>query len=414
MNNTIALILGSDANAYYMARCWYEFCGEKAFVLAKSPLPFTAYSDLIKLEYDDRIWEEAGFMAALRAFREKHPKETILLVSSNESYARFMAKNREELTLSGFVFAVPDSAIADSFMMKEVFYKTYADSELDLPRTWFYSTASPDPLPCDLPFPLVLKPSNVIAYNHLSFPGKSKIYQIRDHTDLENTVSAIRDAGYRDTLILQDLIPGDDSFLFDAVSYVGADGKVKVLSFARIGLQEHTKNMVGNAAILINGYVGIPGAVPPVENLRSFLERIGYRGWAEFDLKYDARDNTFKVLEINARQGRSSYYVTKLGKNLMQVLYEDLIEKKDLPFCFLDSEVLLSFVPRGVAKQYVRNREFLEKALSLWGKNGNPVNPVNCRADRNFKRRLYLWKKRFRYYKEYKNGYWKEKICADS
>ena len=30
--------------------------------------------------------------------------------------------------------------------------------------------------------------------------------------------------------------------------------KVKILSLAQIGLQEHSKNMVGNAAVLINGY----------------------------------------------------------------------------------------------------------------------------------------------------------------
>ena len=30
--------------------------------------------------------------------------------------------------------------------------------------------------------------------------------------------------------------------------------KVKILSLAQIGLQEHSKNMIGNAAVLINGY----------------------------------------------------------------------------------------------------------------------------------------------------------------
>ena len=52
----------------------------------------------------------------------------------------------------------------------------------------------------------------------------------------------------------QEYIPGDDSHLFDAVVYCDKNRKTKLVSFAQIGLQEHSKNMVGNAAVLINGY----------------------------------------------------------------------------------------------------------------------------------------------------------------
>ena len=55
-------------------------------------------------------------------------------------------------------------------------------------------------------------------------------------------------------IIIQDFIPGDDSCLFDAVAYCSSDKKLRLLSFAQIGRQEHTKNMVGNEAVLISGY----------------------------------------------------------------------------------------------------------------------------------------------------------------
>ena len=59
------------------------------------------------------------------------------------------------------------------------------------------------------------------------------------------------------------------------------------------------------------------------------MERIGYQGFAEVDLKYDSRDGKYKVLEINPRQARCSYYLAAGGHNLIQYLVDDLIYNKE-------------------------------------------------------------------------------------
>ena len=402
--NYKVLIIGSDANAYYMARCYHEYSGKKADVLAKSPLPYTAYSSILNLFYDSSIWSEEGFLAALLNYRKKTAEEKILLISSNESYAELIVKNSEKLRKEGFVFNLPSLSVLSSLMMKEDFYKTYENSCLDLPKTYYFDCKKCEKFEEEALFPLIVKPRNVILYNHISFPGKNKIYKAKSREELNEIISRIRGGGYDDILILQDFIPGDDSFLYDAVSYVDRNGKVKVLSLAQIGLQEHSRNMVGNAAVLINGYHQMGNPEEIESKMKEFLEGIHYRGWAEFDLKYDTRDNKFKVLEINARQGRSSYYVTALGKNLVQVLIEDLIEEKDSEYTFLKEKVLLSFVPRGVAKKYIQNEAYKKEAMRLWK---GRISPVVYKKDRGLMRILYLIKKHFRYYKEYKNGYWK-------
>ena len=180
---------------------------------------------------------------------------------------------------------------------------------------------------------------------------------------------------------------------------------MKLLSFAQIGLQEHSKNMVGNAAVLINGYNQFGGTDEICEKLKSFLENIGYCGFAEFDLKYDYRDNKFKVLEINARQGRSSYYITALGCNPVSILADDLIFNNCKDYGVLKDEVLLSFVPKGIIKKYIVNKDYKDKALALYKK--QHLNPLVFNKDTDFKRKLYLLKKKLRYYKEYKYAYWK-------
>lgn len=399
------LIIGSDANAYYMARCYHEAYHKKAYVLAKGELPYTKYSNILNIFYDFSIWNEEGFLRAIYKFKEEHNNYKTLLISSNESYARMIAKNKEQLLKDNFIFNYPSLDIIDSLMMKETFYKKYQDSCLNLPETYYFDCSKDKTINKKMKYPLILKPSNVIMYNHLSFEGKNKIYQIYSKKELDEVIKRIVDAGYTDTLIIQDFIPGDDTYLFDAVAYVSSKHQVKLLSLAKIGLQEHSKNMVGNAAVLINGYTEGIDTKEIEEEMKTFLEDIKYQGFCEFDLKYDYRDKKFKVLEINARQGRSSYYITGCGYNLVKVLIEDLIEHKDMKYTFLTDRVLLSFVPRGVALKYIKDKEYRQEVIRLWKYR---VNPVNYRKDRNFMRRLYLIKKYFRYYKEYKNGYWKD------
>ncbi|MCQ2449420.1 MAG: carboxylate--amine ligase [Clostridia bacterium] len=400
------LIIGTDANAYYMARCFHEIYHQKATLVGKSPLPYTAYSDILEVRYFDDLWEEIGFLNAVFWCKKELGDKKTLLISSNETYAGFIAKNREKLEAADFVFNYPDKELIDTLMYKESFYKTYADSILDLPATVYYDCKAGGEIPETLTFPVIVKPSNVILYNHLTFEGKNKIYKVENRAELVQTVERICKGGYDDTLILQDFIPGDDSNLFDAVVYSDSTGKVRMLTLAQIGLQEHTRAMVGNAAVLINGYNQYGGTAEITEKIRTFMESIEYRGFAEFDLKYDRRDGKFKVLEINARQGRCSYYICALGCNPVKLLIEDLIEDKHPDYGLLQDEVLLSFVPKGIVKKYIQNNDYRQKALTLW-KMQRPVNPLRYKADKNFKRKLYFAKRNLRYFKDYKNGYWK-------
>ena len=400
------LIIGTDANAYYMARCYHEIYNKKANLLGKKPMIYTKYTNILNVIYNDKIWTEEGFLDAIEDFRKQHPNKKILLISSNETYAEFISKNKDKIH-EQFVHNYPSIDIINSLIMKETFYKTYENSVLDFPKTVYYNCSNPTEISNNFTFPVIIKPSNVIEYNHINFEGKNKIYKVNSKEELVNTVNKIVSNGYKDTLILQEFIPGDDSYLFDSVVYCGKDKKVKLISFAQIGLQEHSKTMVGNAAVLINGFNQYGDNSEMIQTIKTFMEDIGYQGFAEFDMKYDYRDKKFKVLEINARQGRCSYYITPIGYNLVKVLADDLIYNKNMDFKVLDDEVLLSFVPKGVIKKYVVNDVFKKKALSLW-KNG-VVNPLKYKKDTCFKRKLLLARRHIDYYKEYKNGVWENK-----
>lgn len=400
------LIVGADANAYYMARCYHERYNKKAFLIATKPIWFTSLSEIVDIKYYENLWEEREFLRVLDEFYENHKNEKILLVSSTENYITMISKNKEKLE-GKYYFNYPKGEIIDIIVNKELFYKEYDNNSIiSIPKTIYYSCLDDEEVKHDFMYPIIVKPADVVPYRQIDFEGKKKIYKVEDEKELNEVIHCIKKGGYKSTLIIQEYIPGDDSHLFDSVIYSDKNGKVKRITLAQIGLQEHKYDLVGNAAVMINGYNQFGNTEEVLNMVKKFAEAIGYTGFAEFDLKYDSRDKKFKVLEINPRQGRSSYYLTPAGCNLIEILARELIENEKLKYEYLDKEVMLSFVPKKIIKNYIVNEEYKEKALSLWKTH---VNPIKYSKDSSLKRNYTLLRKDLRYFKDYKEGYWKNK-----
>ena len=418
MKDFRVLIIGSDINAYYLARCYHEYTGKKADMLGLigkniKPYAYTKYTKILNMEYVEDFWQEKVFLEKLDEYYEKHKGEKILLVSSNETYGEFIAKNRTELEKK-FYFNYPTVELQRTLVMKDLFYKTYADSCIDLPKTQYFNCAEEEGVELEINFPIIVKPANVIKFKHMTFEGKKKVYCLNSKEELMQVIECFKSGGYDDILIIQEYIPGDDSNLFDAVIYCDKNSKAKLVSFAQIGLQEHCPNMIGNAAVLINGYSQYPGVDEMIEKIKEFMETINYQGFAEFDMKYDYRENKYKVMEINARQGRCSYYITPCGYNLIEVLAQDLIYNKENKFEKVDKEQLLSFVPKSVIKKRITNEEYKKKVLELWKKR---VNPLAYKKDNGIIRKILLMKINQNYRKSYKTNKlnWEEmRRCVDS
>lgn len=397
------IIIGSDANAYYMARCCHEAYGHKVRVFSHMPMSFVNHSNIINATYDKRLWNIDEFADAMNEYVKDIDAKKIVCISSNETYARGLVANKDALD-PRIVFNYVDLDFLESLMMKDLFFEKYKDSGF-LPKTIIYDLN--DDVDFDFDFPIIIKPNDVIDFNHIEFVGKKKIYKINNVDELKETINAFRNSPYKGKLIIQEYIPGDDSALFDGVVYCNTEGICQFFAFAQIGLQEHTTKMVGNAACLINGFDTNGYDEEVILQFKDFMETINFKGLAELDIKYDYRDKKYKILEINARQGRCSYYVTAAGFNLVKYVVDDLVYHLDKDFELVKENILLSYIPKGIIKKYVVNDEFKQKALELY-KQKKVVNPLFYKKDLPLKRILFLIRKYFNYYKDYKNGYWKQ------
>ena len=395
------LIMGTDINAYYMSRCYHELTGKKADIIGNRAMPYTDISNSIIIKDFNN---KENFIKALTEYGEKNKDYEILLIATSDLYVKLVAEEKSLLE-KYYVFNYPDIELVNNLLVKEKFYDIYKDMGLDMPKTYIYPCNKNEDInkikKCFNEYPIIIKPSDGVEYHSLDDTTLAKVYKIHSEEELEKIIKKIENAGYNKNLIIQEFIPGDDSALFDSVFYVGKDKKAKLATFAQIGLQEHTPTGIGNCTVLVNGYDEHGYKEEIVYKLKEFIEKIGYQGFAEFDIKYDVRDNKYKVLEINPRQSRSGYYLTACGYNLVKYLIDDLIKNKNMEFKIIKEKYVLSFVPKIVIKKYIKNNKLKKEIIKLI-KNKKIFNPIDYKKDKNIKRKLYVFYRKFNYIKKYK------------
>ena len=402
-NNIKVLIIGTDINAYYMARCYHELTGRKADLIGKANMAFTSVSKITNIQIEDNLWDNDTFVKVLLNYAEKNKNSRILLIGTNDNYVKLISENKKILE-KYYIFNYPDIEIVNNLLIKEKFYTKYKDMGLDMPLTYFYKCYQNDNIEnvkkYFKEYPIIIKPSDGVEYHHLD-EVLDKVYKVYNDEKLEEVIKKIENAGYNNTLIIQEFIPGDDSALFDSLFYVGKDKEAKLATFAQIGLQEHTPTGIGNCTVLVNGFDEHGYKEEIVYKLKEFIEKIGYQGFAEFDIKYDKRDNKYKVLEINPRHSRSGYYMAACGYNLVETLINDLIQNKEMTFKIIKEKYVLSFVPKKVINKYIENKK-LKKEINILIKNKKLINPLKYKKDMSLGRIKYMFLRDRNYIKKYK------------
>ena len=402
------LILGSDFNAYYMARCYHELYHEKVNVIAKKAIGVVSYSQIVNFKEVADFENADVFVATLNEYAKERKEDTILLIGTSDELVRLIIENKQKLDKK-YVHNYPTLEILNQVLVKDTFYQTFENCEFEIPKTYIYPCGKNVKLDEEkvqkLMYPLIVKPGNNIEYHQHKFEGMFKVFKVHSREELGEVIEKIERSGYQSNLVIQEFIPGDDCALFDSVFYCSKDKKVQLMTLAQIGLQERNPGGIGNCTVLVNGFNEHGYDETSVEPLKKFMERIGYQGFAEFDLKYDDRDKKYKVLEINPRQARCSYYLAAGGHNLVQYLIDDLIYHKEKPCTLMKEKIALSFVPQSVIKKYVTSEPLRKEILEL-AKQKKMVNPLKYRADKDFRRRLYLIAKDFNYKKKYKKLSW--------
>lgn len=397
----VPVIVGTDINTYLTSISFHEEFGVRPYLLGRNSLGPTHYSGLFsRIKYDSEIEDPDALVRALRqyAYEIPHGGRPLVLIGTSDKYVRLIVENRESLQ-DLYLMNVPAPEVNDALQDKKAFCELAERHGLPIPDTYFHRVG--DPLTVAVKrYPVVVKPSNGIEYFRTQFDGQEKVYKVDSISELRGVVDRIESSGYRDDLIIQDYIPGDDTTNWDSVLYLNTQGEAELVTLAQVALQEHMASAVGNYTAVVARY-----DEPVMTLLVQFLEKVGYTGIANADLRYDRRDGQYKVLEFNTRQGRSSYYSTQLGHNLTRYLADDLIHGAAKKLQYAQGETLFTIVPRYILRRYVKDPAMLAEVKRLI-RSGKWRRPLWYRGDRSLKRRAFLMMRDYRYAAKYRDAQW--------
>lgn len=378
-------LLGSDINVYGMARAFHEQYGITSKAYAHFQLAPTKYSHIVDVSvvphFDELTVFKTYMMALGQRFHSEHPGTVALLIPCGDVYANLLSQCGDALR-QYFVYNTLDDDLSQRLSYKSSFYTMCEQFNLPHPLTTTVDkegVARGDYKHLPFNFPVAMKAADSVAWLDIDFPGRKKAFIINSAEELDDLIQRSYKAGYASEMVIQDFIPGGDDRMRVLNAYVDQHHRVRMMFLGHPLLEDPTPVAVGNYAAILPDY-----NEEVFRTIADFLERIGYEGVANFDMKYDIRDHQYKLFEINLRQGRSSYFVTLNGYNLAKYFVDDLVEDTEFDgtTVFGRGNKLWLEIPRSIFKRYVADNADKQTALRML-KEGNWGTTLEYAKDMN-------------------------------
>ncbi|MCI8285351.1 MAG: hypothetical protein HFE90_08840 [Firmicutes bacterium] len=381
----VPVILGGDITAYSLARSFHEEYGIKSVAVSMLKSVMISYSSIIENIVETDMDNGENFVRRLVEIAGRYPKRKRLLLACGDWYVRLIAENRDELE-SYYIIPYIGEELLNRLVLKNSFYDICEEIGVPYPETFVYDCSDPKPLDFKFSYPVIAKPASSAAYHYADFRGKKKVFCLETEAELSAMLKNLSESSYDYKFLIQDRIPGPDDNMRILTCYCDRFGKVRFFSSGHVLMEENTDMGIGNPVAIINDI-----NTEIMENAKRLLEYVGYKGFANFDIKYDERDHSYRFFEINTRLGRSNYYVTGSGFNAVKWIVDDLIYEKDFDgeTIVADNEdSLYTVVPKKVLTDNVKDEKLKKRISDLWNK-GCVHNPIDYSGDKNLMHRLY-------------------------
>ena len=378
------LLFGGDINVYSVARAFHEAYGVRSIAFGKYPSFPCKGSAILDYRVCPDNENAETFRRNVADVARECAGKTVLLLGCGDSYVQLAARYNGTFPENVVAPYIPGELL-DTLINKEKFYALCDEHGIDHPATFIYDKSMGHDFTLPWGPPYIAKPADSVAYWACGDASLNKVYVCQSWEELLASLDKVYAAGYQDHMVLQEFIPGDDSYMRVLTNYSDRNGQVKLMCLGHVLMEEHSPHCIGNHAVILTE------CDKELESkIKTLLESLHYTGFSNFDIKYDRRDGKYKAFEINCRQGRSNYYVTGSGHNIARLVVEDRLLHHDLPFVMTEDQSLWRMVPRQIAFKFSPKKYHAQmKALITAGKDHHSL---EYEGDASLKRRLRVMK----------------------
>lgn len=425
----VPVVFGADTLGYSYAREFASVYGVQTRVVAPLDIKYTSSSRFTDYAVIPSIDSEEGIVGWLRehagSFGGKTP---VAIGGASDAHARTLSRNRPELERLGYAVPYASFGVLDRVIQKDRFYGICERLGMPHPKTWLLPVNGADErFACDdnatleriddagfesLDYPVIAKPSNSAAWHYADLRDRHKVYVVESAERMREVARDVRDSGYDRYLVIQEMLDDSDDALFSLTLFcegvapaagTGAGAGVGAREGAAAGargegtspvplrvsghvlVQDRSATGIGNPLVILGE--SHPELLDAAER---FLVATGYEGFANFDVMRDAKTGELKFLEVNARPGRNTYYVSLAGCSFVRPIVEHFVHRRPLAEALGDAlrtsdDFMFSMLPPAVVRKEVAGRPELDRALEMIasGKAGNPLmNPADCLRQR--------------------------------
>lgn len=397
----LPVLLGGDIGSYSLARAFNEAYGVKPILMSTTLNGVVRNSDIVVNEVHPGMDDPDVCVAALLDIAKRNPGADLIAIASADWLVRVLIERRLELE-PAYVIPYVDVELLDLVTSKAGFEKLCREYGLAHPQTVVVDLAeSIDVNIGALQFPVIAKAGSTAAYHAVEFAGKEKVHTVDNAAELTDLLTRVRAAGYRDTFLIQDFIPGDDAGLRITNTYVDRKGRARWTVFGHVLLQEHTPSTLGNSSVVLT-----TSDDATVAALERMLEGIGWVGAGSFDMKVDPRTGETVFFELNPRLSRSNSYVTGAGRNPAVAYVREWILGVD-PVADSDPDEkphLFTVVPKRLIKKYVIDAGVRAQIKRLY-RSRSVTNPLRNPRERQPRRWAYVAAHQLNQLRKYRQWY---------
>jgi predicted ATP-grasp superfamily ATP-dependent carboligase len=248
-----------------------------------------------------------------------------VLFPTTDTAVLTLARIQEDL--ENYVTVTPPRAIVETCVLKTKFYKSLQAAGIPHPMTLYPKEVPIDVIMQQIAFPMYIRPAQSLIFSQRF---RRKGFVAHNPQELKKFVALATREGLE--VMVQEVIPGPATNGYIIQGYFNQRSRPIVIVPAQ---KIRQPTMFSNESI----EVVIPRihAEECIQHLLDYFHQIQYCGLFGAEFKRDARDGSFKLLEVNARSMGGNAISAACGANDILTAYRDVLGEKVAPLLTYES-----------------------------------------------------------------------------